>query len=133
MAESKRKGDLGEAMIMADILRRGYKVALPIGEDWRYDLIVLRQGKLERVQCKYVSSDGAMLQVPCRTSNSRFETRYTIDDIDWLACYHKESSTCYYIPAQLLGQGRTVFCLRIRASKNNQTLRCHNAADFLEF
>ncbi|GAG95095.1 unnamed protein product [marine sediment metagenome] len=30
MAETKRKGDLGEAMVMADILRRGHKVAIPV-------------------------------------------------------------------------------------------------------
>ncbi len=49
MAETKRKGDLGEIMIMADILRRGYKVAIPFGEDWRFDLIVLRSKSFERV------------------------------------------------------------------------------------
>ena len=55
MAETKRKGDLGEAMVMADVLRRGHKVALPVGEDWRYDLIVLRNSKLERIQCVRVN------------------------------------------------------------------------------
>ena len=49
MAESKRKGDLAEIMVIADSIKRGYKVAIPYGEDWPCDLIVLRNGKLERV------------------------------------------------------------------------------------
>ena len=38
-------------MVAADLMRRGYKIALPYGEDWDYDLIVCRDGTtLERVQ-----------------------------------------------------------------------------------
>ena len=48
-AITKIKGDLGQAMVMADALRRGYKVAMPLGEDWRYDLIVLKNGQLLRI------------------------------------------------------------------------------------
>ena len=49
MADLKTKGDLAEAMVFADLLKRGYKVALPYGEDWDYDLIVVRRGRFERV------------------------------------------------------------------------------------
>jgi predicted AAA+ superfamily ATPase len=49
----KAKGDLAEAMVFADLMRRGYKVALPYGEDWDYDFVVCRDGTLERLQVKY--------------------------------------------------------------------------------
>ena len=29
-------------MVAADLMRRGYKIAFPYGEDWDYDLIVCR-------------------------------------------------------------------------------------------
>ena len=45
-------------MIAADLVRRGYRIAIPYGEDWDFDLIVCRDEKLERVQCKYTRSDG---------------------------------------------------------------------------
>jgi hypothetical protein len=35
-------------MIAADLVRRGYKVAIPYGEDWDFDLIVCRDERLER-------------------------------------------------------------------------------------
>ena len=35
-------------MIAADLVRRGYRIAIPYGEDWDVDLIVCRDEKLER-------------------------------------------------------------------------------------
>ena len=50
-------------MIAADLIRRGYKIAIPYGEDWDFDLIVCRDERLERVQCKYTCSDGIVIYV----------------------------------------------------------------------
>ena len=55
IAPLKAKGDLAEVMIAADLVRRGYKIAIPYGEDWDFDLIVCRDERLERVQCKYTT------------------------------------------------------------------------------
>lgn len=133
MADTKRKGDLGEAMIMADILRRGHQVALPLGEDWKYDLIVLRDDKLERVQCKYVESDGNVINIPCHSSNNWVTHKYTSAEVDWLACYDKTTDTCYYFPGILLGSGRAYISARLTASKNNQTRKVRWARDFQTF
>ncbi len=48
----KHKGDLAELKVASDIRQRGHQIALPYGEDWLFDLVVLRYGKLERVQVK---------------------------------------------------------------------------------
>ena len=120
MAETKEKGDLGEAMVMADVLRRGYKVAIPVGEDWRYDLIVLRRGKLERVQCKYTRSAGDKIEVQCRSTNNWNTVKYTKHDVDWIAVYDVTTDCCYYIPARLLGEGRALINLRLTPTKNGQ-------------
>ena len=79
-------------MIAADLLRRGYKIAVPYGEDWDYDLILCRNEKLERVQCKYTRSDGVVVVVrPCSHSLTNGRVRatkyYTASTIDWLAVY----------------------------------------------
>ena len=67
MAPLKAKGDLAEMMVAADLMRRGHKVAIPYGEDWDYDLIVCRDGSLERVQVKHTRSDGRVIEVRCRS------------------------------------------------------------------
>ena len=41
-------------MTAADLIRRGYRIAIPYGEDWDLDLIFCRDQRLERA-----TSDGA--------------------------------------------------------------------------
>ena len=69
MASTKAKGDLAELMVATDLVRKGYKIAIPYGEDWDFDLIVCRDEQLERVQVKYTESDGAVVMVRCRSSS----------------------------------------------------------------
>jgi len=133
MAETKRKGDIGEAMIVADALRRGYKVALPVGEDWRYDLIVLRKGVLERVQCKYTESNGEIVEVRCRAMNGRCTFRYSSTSVDWIAVYDKTTDKCYYVPSSLLGAGRATVWLRLTLPRNNQAKRILWAKEFVDW
>jgi hypothetical protein len=128
MAKAKHKGDMGEAMVMAHAMRCGYKVAMPVGEDWPYDLIVLRGGRLERVQCKYVESDGAKVEVPCHT---RSNVIYTQDSFDWLAVYDGAADQCYFIPSSMLGiSGRRSITLRITRPANNQRAGIRMASDY---
>jgi PD-(D/E)XK endonuclease len=58
MASLKMKGDLAELKVATDLLERGYKIAIPYGEDWDFDLIFSRSNAiLERVQVKYTRSN----------------------------------------------------------------------------
>ena len=118
-------------MVIAEALKRGYKVAIPFGEDWRYDLIVLRKGKLERVQCKFTKSDGKVIIVRCRSVNNWNEIKYNQYDIDWLSIYDETTQKCYYIPSVMLGvAGRSQINLRIKPSQNNQVKTILWARDF---
>jgi hypothetical protein len=138
MAPLKRKGDLAEMAVAADVLRRGHKVAFPHGEDWDYDLVVCRHGRLERVQVKYSASDGCALHVRCRSlslTNGRVREvkKYTAATIDWLAVYDATTSGCFYIPAVELGTGRSILTLRLAPPRNGQRRRVRLAVDYLEF
>ncbi len=126
--ETKSKGDLGEAMVIAECLRRGYKVAIPFGDDWRYDIIVDRGFGLDKVQIKYTESDGQVIKV--RTSSrgnsiakdgvKYVEKKYTAEEIDWLAVYDKTSNRCYFIPSHKFADGKSAFWLRLVPPGNNQ-------------
>lgn len=133
MAETKEKGDIGEAMVMADVLRRGYKVAIPVGEDWRYDLIVLRNGKLERVQCKYTKSDLRIVSVKCRSTNNWSTHKYTSEDLDWIATYDDTTKRVYYIPSSMLSSGRSEIKLRLSPPRNKQQRGINLATDFVDW
>lgn len=133
-AITKIKGDLGQAMIMADALKRGYKVALPIGEDWRYDLIILKDKDLLRVQCKYVESTKGVIKVRCETHDGRNYYRYRQEDLDYIAVYDKITDKCYYVNCSYLGlEGRGSLSLRTNETRNGQKKKIFNAKDFTEF
>ena len=137
MAPLKAKGDLAELMVAADLLRRGYKIALPYGEDWDYDLILCRGSSFERVQVKYATGDGRVVPVRCMShslTNGRVrETkRYTSITIDWLAVYDVTTDACFYVPAAELGAGRALLHLRLEPALSGRREGIRWAADYRE-
>jgi len=135
MARTKRLGDIAEAAIMADVLRRGYRVALPYGEDWPFDLLVLRddEGDFQRVQVKYARSEGRVLHVRCRSTNNWVTTKYTKATIDVLATYDATTGRCFYVPAEELGDGRCEMLLRLAPTRNNQAIGIRWAETYAEW
>ena len=137
MAPLKAKGDLAEVMIAADLIRRGYRIAIPYGEDWDFDLILCRGHLLERVQCKYTESNGEVVTVRCRShslTNGKVRSvkHYTAATIDWLAVYDAATERCYYVPATELGEGMNMMHLRLAPTRNNQRRRIRPAVSYLE-
>lgn len=133
MAETKQKGSVAEIAVLQEAVRRGYRVSIPYGEDGLYDLVVDRSGRLERVQCKYVQSDGRVLVVKCVSTNNWGTRRYTVADVEWLAVIDATTNRCYFIPSALIGSGRSVLHLRLDPARNGQERRVRYAADFLEW
>jgi hypothetical protein len=131
MAESKRKGNLAEVEVIRHALRQGYRVAIPLGEDAPYDLVVDRSGSLERVQCKYVKSDGRSVTVRCRSTNGWATHKYTADEIDWIATFDATTDRCYFVPASMLYEGRAALTLRLAPALNGQSALTRSASDFL--
>lgn len=133
-AATKTKGDIGQVKVMGDLLTKGYKVALPLGEDWRYDLIVDKNNQLLRIQCKYVESTHGVIKVRCETHDGRNYYRYRPEDLDYIAVYDKITDECYYINCSYLGKdGRGSLSLRLRPAKNGQTKKIFNASEFKNF
>jgi PD-(D/E)XK endonuclease len=122
----KAKGDLAELKVAADLRARGYRIAIPYGEDWDFDLILCREdGRFERVQVKYARSDGCVIEVRCRSHSLtngkvRATKYYTAATIDWLAMWDATLDRCFYVPAAELGTGMDLMTLRLTPSRNNQ-------------
>ena len=137
MAPLKAKGDLAELKVATDLLERGYRIAIPYGEDHDFDLILCRDDRLERVQVKYAQSNGEVIAVKCYShslTNGRVRQtkRYTEATIDWLAVYDATTRRCFYIPASDLGSGRNVLHLRLLEAKNCQRRGIRFAHDYRE-
>lgn len=134
----KHKGDLAELKVACDIRQRGHQIALPYGEDWLFDLVVLRFGKLERVQVKHGVSDGRVLEVRAHTltitaGRVKAVRRYTAADIDWLAVWDATTDQCAYVPASELGAGMRAVSLRLMPARNGQRRGIRMIDDFRTF
>jgi PD-(D/E)XK endonuclease len=137
MGSLKTKGDLAELKVAADLVARGYRIAIPFGEDNDFDLILIRDGNLERVQVKYTRSNGKFVLVRTRShslTNGRVRQTnyYTADTVNWIAVYDKSTDRCYYVPASELGSGRSEFRLRLTEPLNNQRIGIRYASDYLD-
>jgi PD-(D/E)XK endonuclease len=132
----KGKGDLAKLMVATDLRRRGFKIAIPFGEDCDFDLVLIREDRLERVQVKYAESDGAVIKVKCfshslTNGKVRRTKHYTAKTIDLLAVYDRTSSRCFYIPARELGEGRSILHLRLKPALNKQYIGTRPAERYL--
>lgn len=93
---SKKKGIEAEVLFMYECIRRGYTVALPYGDNAKYDLIVDIKGKLRRVQVKAIhakNTTGDCYRLKQR--GQHLKDAYTEKDIDILAIYVKDSNSWY--------------------------------------
>jgi hypothetical protein len=138
MAPLKRKGDLGELKVAADLVARGCSLYIPFGEDSDYDLIADFEGRLHRVQVKYTASDGRVIVVRCRShSLTKGKIRrtkfYTAAMVDWIVVFDATTERCYYVPSWMLGaEGLSDLRLRLTPAKNGQSLRIRLAEDYLD-
>lgn len=125
-------------MIAVDLIRRGYRFAIPYGENCDFDLVLCRyEQTLERVQCKYSESNGVYITARCCSAsltNGKVKVieRYTAAMIDRLAVYDPTTDRCYYVPATELGSGRRELRPRLQPTLNNQRQLIHYARDYLE-
>jgi hypothetical protein len=126
VAPTKAKGDLAELKVATDLVSKGYRVAVPFGEDCDNDLIIDRGDKLERVQVKYSTAKAGVIHVQCYSSsltNGKVKRRkpYTPSTVDWIGVYGPRSDECYYVPAAELGEnGRAHISLRVAPTANCQ-------------
>lgn len=72
MHHTKEKGDIGVAMIIADLTKKGLKVMTLLSEHLPFDLVAYDEelDKFYKVQCKYKTSINEVLRLDLRSSYS---------------------------------------------------------------
>ena len=122
---SKDKGNIGEAVVLAEFVKRGISVALPFGDNARYDLIAEFNGKLNKIQIKYCNqqiSENNSISCPCASStNHTTNKHYTTyeNDVDYFCFYIVEWNECILVPIDVIGT-KKVITFRQEKPKNNQ-------------
>ncbi len=119
------KGDLAMAKVMANLIRNGFKVCLPISTHLPFDLVAVdcETGKLYKIQVKYRTAYKGALCIAVK--------RYSVADgvssskpiekgwIDAWAVYCPDTRKVYYIKWEEI-EGAKEFVIRVKLPKNNQ-------------
>jgi hypothetical protein len=100
---TKDKGDVGVACVVADLTKRGIKIALPLSEHLPFDLIAISlDGALARVSVKYRTATNGYLEITTKTvwSNRKGAHIKHVDKtwLDGVAVYCPDTTMCYYLP-----------------------------------
>ena len=122
---TKDKGNIGEAVILAEFMKKGIPVSIPFGDNARYDLIAEFNGKLNKIQVKYCSQETENQSIFCKTASSTNHTtnkHYTTyeNDVDYFAFYLEPWKICCLIPIEEIGNRKTI-TLRKTKPANNQS------------
>jgi hypothetical protein len=124
-------GQRSEPAVLAELVKRGYRVLLPYGSNHRYDLVVDVAGRFLRVQCKtgrlrdgVVRFNTASTRVNTRRS---FTTPYDAGQIDLFLIYCPDTERVYALDVgdAAASNGR----LRVDPAVNGQAKRIRWAAD----
>lgn len=127
----KTKGAIAEMAVAAKLLKEGWNVLFPFGENSRYDLVGEKNGKFVKVQVKYVSPSNGALKVNCKSSNNWSVDKYTSKEIDFIAAYNPVSGNIYFVPSSKFNSS-SIF-LRLSPAKNKQKISVNESKDFLPF
>lgn len=121
---SKDKGNIGEAVILAEFVKRKIQVAIPFGDNARYDLIADFNGKLNKIQVKYCSQITSNNSVCCPCASSTNHTtnkHYTTydNDVDYMCFYIEPWQEVIIVPIEEV-EGKKQISIRKDKPKNNQ-------------
>jgi len=130
--DTKRVGDISEAIVIAEFVKAGYYVSIPFGENHRYDLIVERDNVLSRIQVKTGRlRKGVILFNRCSAHFHRNGKNrpYTRDEIDYFAVDCRDTDGVYVISVD--DGPMTTGSLRVAPTKNGQGKHLRWASGYL--
>jgi len=122
------KGDIGVALVTADLILQGCRVLMPVSATSPFDLGVLYNNTFIRVQVKYRTPHSGRVEVKPKRAKSRFQYELNIE-YDILAIYCPDAGIAY-VPRQ---DGQSVVTLRVSPSKNNQKIGVNLFEEHTEF
>jgi hypothetical protein len=128
---TKAVGDLSEIMVIEELVRAGCSVAVPLGENNRYDLIAEMQGALVRIQVKTGRLRKGAVIFNCYSSHSHRNgtaCRPYTNEVEYFGVYCRELEAVYLVG--IYDTARVTGSLRVHPAHNRQTRGIRWASDY---
>jgi PD-(D/E)XK endonuclease len=124
-------GERSEAIIFAELVKRGHQVLIPHGTNHRYDIVIDVGDRFLRAQCKTGRLRRGVIEFATRSTraNTRgvVHTPYNADQIDLFLVYCPDTDRIYAVGVEEVGS--TGGFLRVDPAANGQAKRVRWAAD----
>ena len=134
---TKDKGDLAVGEVIADLLRAGAQVCLPISEHLPFDVLAVAPSfhEIKRVQVRYIGTRQGAVHLRLRQTHADRHGVHarliSLDDVDAFAIFCPDANEVYYVRQdEIRGAARVTFNLRVQPSANGQKKRTRWAQDF---
>lgn len=126
----KGKGEVSEGIVIAYLLKAGYSVSIPFGNNQRYDLILDEgTGDLLRVQVKTGRIAKGCMRFQVSSKNGfTGETRDYRGQADVFMVYCPQNEAIYRVPVEACG--RHEMYLRVDEPRNPTLSTIHWARDY---
>ena len=132
---SKNKGNIGEAIVLAEFTKRNIQVCIPFGDNARYDLVAEFNGKLNKIQVKYCGQEtiNNSFECPCVSSTNHTTNKHLStyeNDVDYMAFYIIAIDKTLLVPIDKIN-GRKTITFRTELPKNGQRVGVNFVEDYL--
>lgn len=109
---TKSQGECSEGKILARLLELGYAISLPFGNNQRYDMILDKDGKFTRAQCKTGRLVDGKVTFAVASKHWKTSVRHSYQgQIDVFLVYCPQTEKVYWVPIEITG--RSSFNIRI--------------------
>lgn len=110
---SKNKGNIGEALAIAEFTKYNIPVAIPFGDNTRYDLIADFNNKLNRIQVKYCSQVtlNDSIVCPCASSTNHTTNKHYStyeNEVDYFVFYIVIWDVLLLVPMDKIGSKKSI-------------------------
>jgi hypothetical protein len=128
--DTRRTGQISEAVIMARFLQLGYVVLTPYGGNQRYDLVIEdADGQFWRIQCKtgWINEARTILQFSTANSNvtgKNRQLRHYRGQCNYFAVYNEVLNKVYLIAVDQVAIGVASLCLSSSENNRNKDKLC---------
>lgn len=136
LTNPNKKGTLGEIAVCKELLQLGYQVFIELGNDSKVDLIILDENyQTFKIQVKAVESNQDVVAIYSIKSclNPKYNSSYTIQQIDIFAIYVIDQNIVFYVSAKELLKNSKVSKFRLSPAKNGQNKNVRFVEDYLDF
>jgi hypothetical protein len=136
LKDPNKKGTFGQIAVLKDLTAKGYDVFGEVGKSSKVDFIVLDENyKTFKVQVKTCNlyNGKAILHLIKKCLDSKYNSRYTEEQVDIFALYVIEKDTVIYISAkEALNKSKSTITFSFGESKNNQKKGINLAEDYYD-